>query len=278
MQEAHLVESSFAAESIVLQHAPEAWPAGPSLPVLNDHEVHVWRVHLDGGPGAQASCLLPSQNLNQALTDSDRTQAACFRFEIDRQRFLIARASLRIILSRYLQVAPRSLEFKPGTHGKPELVASQKTIDLRFNVSHSRELGLIAISLGRDVGVDLEFMREDFAGDEIAERFFSQNEIAQLKTVAPELRTLAFFNCWTRKEAYLKARGDGLSFPLDQFDVSLAPDSRAKLCGNRLDPTETVRWDLLELTPGPDYAAAIAIEKSWRNLRRWSFDPDCNLR
>jgi 4'-phosphopantetheinyl transferase len=270
MQEAaHIVASPLTSASILFQRAPEAWPAGPTSPILSDNEVHVWRVDLER---------MSLANVDAALAENDRTQAARFRFEIDRQRFLIARASLRIILSQYLQLAPCSLEFKAGPQGKPELVASQTKIDLRFNLSHSRDLALIAISLGRDVGVDLEFMREDFAGDEIAERFFSQNEIAQLKTVAPELRSLAFFNCWTRKEAYIKARGDGLSFPLDQFDVSLSPDSRAALFGNRLDPTETARWDLVELTPAPDYVAAIAIEKGWRNLRRWSFDQDCNFR
>lgn len=265
---AHIIETPFTSTPILSQRTPQAWPAGPPSPFLTDDEVHVWRVHLDRVSRA---------DVEKALADDDQTRAARFRFEIDRQRFLIARGSLRIILSRYLQTAPRSIEFTPGPHGKPEIVASQLGIDLRFNLAHSQELALIAISLGRDVGVDLEFMREDFAGDEIADRFFSKNEIEQLKKVAPESRTSAFFNCWTRKEAYVKARGDGLSFPLDQFDVSLAPDSRATLLGNRIDPTETARWDLVELSPDPEYAAAIASEKGWRNLRRWSFDPDCSF-
>src|SRR5207244_6766299 len=110
------------------------------------------------------------------------------------------------------------------------------------------------------------------SSDLSAERFFSQAEITQLNSVAPESRLAAFFNCWTRKEAYLKARGEGLSFPLNQFDVSLGPGSPAALLGNRLDPTETSRWILKEISPAPNYAAAIAFAKGCERVRLWSFD------
>src|SRR5438046_3004225 len=247
-----------------VKRVPEEWPAGPFLPVLIDSEIHVWRVDLDNDWPV---------NLDQALAETDRTQAARFRFAVDRERFLAARASLRTILGRYLEFAPDALQFDLGAHGKPSLAKAQNSFDLNFNLTHSHELALIAITMGRAIGVDVEFMRADFAGDEIAERFFSQAEITQLKSVTPESRLAAFFNCWTRKEAYIKARGEGLSFPLDQFDVSLVPDSRAALLGNRLDSAETSRWILKEISPRPNYAAAIAFEKGCERVRLWSFDP-----
>ena len=247
-----------------VKRVPEEWPAGPFLPVLIDSEIHVWRVDLDNDWPV---------DLDQALAETDRTQAARFRFAVDRERFLAARASLRTILGRYLEFAPDALQFDLGAHGKPSLAKAQNSFDLNFNLTHSHELALIAITMGREIGVDVEFMRADFAGDEIAERFFSQAEITQLKSVTPESRLAAFFNCWTRKEAYIKARGEGLSFPLDQFDVSLEPGSRAALLGNRLDPAETSRWILKEISPAPNYAAAIAFEKGCEFVRLWSFDP-----
>ena len=254
---------SLVAAHVINQRPSDQWFAGPTSPILTYGEVHVWRVTLDER----------SANFDKALAENDRTQAARFRFNVDRERFLNARASLRMTLGRYLETAPHALQFGFGAHGKPALGAAQNNLDLRFNLSHSHEFALIAITLGREIGVDIEYMRADFAGDEIAARFFSQNEIAQLDSVAPESRVTAFFDCWTRKEAYIKARGEGLSFPLNQFDVSLGPHSRAVLLGNRLDPTETSRWVLRELSPAPNYAAAIAVEKGCEDVRFWSFDP-----
>src|SRR5947207_1582043 len=245
-----------------VKRVPEEWPAGPFLPVLIDSEIHVWRVELDNDWPV---------NLDQALADIDRTQAARFRFAVDRERFLAARASLRTILGRYLEFAPDALQFDLGAHGKPSLAKAQNSFELSFNLTHSHELALIAITMGREIGVDVELMRADFAGDEIAERFFSQAEITQLKSVTPESRLAAFFNCWTRKEAYIKARGEGLSFPLDQFDVSLEPDSPPALLGNRRDAHEVSRWSFEELSPADGYAAALTVEGNFSRLLLWDF-------
>ena len=130
---------------------------------------------------------------------------------------------------------------------------------------------LLAVTRGRDVGVDIELIDREFATAEVAERFFSRREILGLRSQPDHLQTEAFFNCWTRKEAYIKARGEGLSLPLDQFDVSLEP-TRASLLHNRVFPGDPARWSLQELHPAPDYCAAVAVEGfSWQ-LRLLDFN------
>lgn len=257
-----LFEHSNARTGTAAALARQSWQKGPASPVLWPQEVHVWRVRLDA-PW--------SNNFDLALSADDRERAARFRFEGDRHRFSIARASLRQILGRYLKTNASSLQFETGAFGKPGVIDVQNNLDLRFNLSHSHQLALIAVARGREVGVDVEFMRADFANDEVAEHFFSPVEVKQLVRMPAELKTRSFFNCWTRKEAYIKARGEGLSHPLDQFDVSFAPNAPAALLDNRLDPTEVSRWSLEELFPHPAYAAALTVEGNFSRLLLWDF-------
>jgi 4'-phosphopantetheinyl transferase len=163
------------------------------------------------------------------------------------------------------------LKFELNPFGKPHLTGGQDQLGLRFNLSHSHDMALLAVARNRDVGVDVEFRRADFATDEIAQRFFSRSERNQLGAIAPEQKTEAFFNCWTRKEAYIKARGEGLSFPLDQFDVAFAPDAVPALLGNRRDGTEVSRWSFEELSPADGYAAALTVEGNFSRLLLWDF-------
>jgi 4'-phosphopantetheinyl transferase len=228
-----------------------------SVLTLAPDEVHVWRASLD----------LPASRvcaLGDVLVADERARAARFHFERDRTHWTVARARLRLLLARYLGGPPDRFRFALGAHGKPAL-ARPEGGDLRFNVSHSQDLALYAVTRGREVGVDLEGLRPDFATDEIAERFFSPAERRALRAVAPELRCDAFFACWTRKEAYIKARGLGLAIPLDAFDVSLAPDEPAALLATRDEPGDSVRWSLAALSPGPGFAGALVAEgHEWR--------------
>ena len=171
---------------------------------------------------------------------------------------------LRKLLGRYAGVSAGELRFTYAEKGKPSLAEPQGSL-LHFNLAHSHGRALYAFSIGREVGVDLEFRRVDFAGDQIAERFFSPAEVAVLATVPLELKQQAFFDCWTRKEAYIKARGDGLSMPLDEFDVSFAPGAEAALLRNHKDPAEVTRWSMQSI-PAPDgYSAAIVVEgQDWK--------------
>jgi 4'-phosphopantetheinyl transferase len=196
-------------------------------------------------------------------------RAGKYYFKRDRDRFIIARGALRKILSRYLCVAPGQIRFTYSPYGKPAL--AEAAHELSFNVSHSHEVALYAVTLGREVGLDVEFIREDFASMEIAEHFFSREEVAALRALPSHLQTLAFFNCWTRKEAYIKARGEGLSHPLDQFAVSCAPGEPAAILSSKSDPLEVSRWWLHELRPGPGYAAALALQGGSRRLSLWQW-------
>jgi 4'-phosphopantetheinyl transferase len=155
---------------------------------------------------------------------------------------------------------PRELQFSYGPYEKPLLVAQQDGHTLQFNVSHSQELGLCAVSLGRAVGVDLEKIRPDFINEKIPEQFFSHQETAKLRALPVPFQESAFFKCWTRKEAFFKAKGGGLSLKLDQFEVSFAPGEPTAILNIYDDPKESDRWSLIDLDPGPGFAAAVAVE------------------
>lgn len=239
----------------------------PEHLTLQSEDVHVWRASLDLGPPVLA-------RLWAVLSEDEQSRARRFHFERDRRRFVAARGQLRVLLGHYLGQHASSMSFAYEENGKPFLAGSQETQPLRFNVSHSGSLALAAISLARQVGVDIELLRTDLAGLEIAERFFSPTELASLKDLPVESRTQGFFNCWTRKEAFIKARGDGLSLPLHDFDVSLVPGAPAALLSTTFDPDEASRWSLAALDPDPDYAAAVAAEgHDWR-LTCWQLFPD----
>jgi 4'-phosphopantetheinyl transferase len=226
------------------------WIAGPLAPAISNREVHVWKVGLRGGA---------SEAMYSWLSDEEQNRAARFHFGKDRESYQNAHGSLRLILGRYLDLAPAELHFGQTDFGKPFLTNNEAS-GLLFNMSHSGDFALIAVTREREVGVDVEFMRDGFATDDVAEHFFSVAEIYTLTGLEPHLRTHAFFNCWTRKEAYVKARGEGLSMPLDQFDVSLAPGVQATMLNNRLDEMETSRWTFHDLTVAPEYAGALAVE------------------
>jgi len=218
--------------------------------------IEVWRVLLDRVSRS-------ADGLHQLLSPDERDRASRFYFERDRRRFTVARGSLRAILSGYLKMDPQSILLDYGPQGKPFLASAASGI--KFNVAHSGELALIAVSLERELGVDVEFVRSLNFAEQIPERFFSQREAAALRALPAHLAEDAFFACWTRKEAYIKARGGGLSIPLDSFEVSLAPGKPAALLEVRNDPAETVRWDMADLHPASGYRGAlVARGKDWR--------------
>jgi len=190
-----------------------------------------------------------------------------FHFEQDRRRHLIGRGVLRTLLGRYLNLAPQDLRFETAVAGKPHLASGQG--QLQFNVSHSGEYVLIAIADDRAVGIDVEEVHDDFDVDEVALHFFSADEKRNLETFTGRAKIEAFYNCWTRKEAYLKAQGAGLSFPLDQFDVSLRPGEPACLIATRPDPAEARRWQLSALDVAEGYKAALAVEGQGWTTRFW---------
>ena len=240
----------------------QTWVNPQAFAPLDGGEVHLWRASLARTPDSL-------HRLHATLAPDESAKAARYHFQKDRDHYVAARGLLRRLLGLYLARPPESLRFSYGAYGKPSLDGVPAAEDLRFNLSHSHELVLYAFTRGRDVGVDIEYMRADFAGEEIAARFFSEREVSMLCALPAEERTRAFFNCWTRKEAYIKARGEGLSHPLDAFDVSLIPGEPAALLGTRGDPLELTRWALHSLDAGANYAAAAVVQGADCTLRLW---------
>jgi 4'-phosphopantetheinyl transferase len=221
---------------------------------LRAGDVHVWRAALDVSD-------LEYVRLARALSPDEVCRALRLRTAPARRHFVVARGILRLILSRYLAVHPAALRFADGGHGKPVL-AGVGAAGPHFNVSHSGSLALYALSTGGPVGVDVEHVRLDLDWEEPAALFLSRREDAALRELPPSDRRASFFSCWTRKEAILKARGDGLQAPLDAFDVSVGLDSPAALLAVRGEMADNRPWWLHDCHPAGDHVAAVA--GAWR--------------
>jgi len=239
--------------------SPRYSSSGPARLLAN--EVHIWCAVLDLDWANYA-------RLQETLAPEELARAARFHFVKDWQHFVAGRGVLRDILGRYLHREPAEIRFSHGPCGKPSLLVDCGIPQLRFNLARSHGRGLYAIARNREVGIDLERVEPDLANLEIAKRFFSPREFSELCTLPTSLQLEAFFNCWTRKEAYVKARGEGLHMCLDSFDVSLTPGQPSELSSG-IDG----RWSLYALTPAPGYAAAMAVEGSNCKLRLYQWDP-----
>ena len=204
--------------------------------------------------------------LAQCLSDGERLRAGRFVFERDRRRFIVGRARLRLCLASRLGVQPDAVEFDYGPRGKPRLSRIFADTDLRFNISHSEDVAVYAFSNGREIGVDVEAVREMRDADEIAARFFSRREYEAYLALDSRDRPLGFFNCWTRKEAFIKALGEGLHYPLDRFDVSLAPGEPARILRVEDMPGEQCGWTLHSFMPGPGLAGAVVVRQSSHDM------------
>jgi 4'-phosphopantetheinyl transferase len=216
--------------------------------------------------------VLHIQSLQQVLTANEQRRAERFYFQKDRDRFIVTRGLLRTILSRYLDIEPYQVRFCYNHYGKPALARQSGADMLRFNVSHSQAMGLYVVARGREVGVDVERIRTDLAFEQIAKRFLSPREVAVLRALPVTMQREAFFKCWNRKEAYVKARGNGLSLPPNQFEVSVAPGEPAALLSDSGDPWATSRWSLRDLSPAPGYVAALAAEGQEWQLTCWQWE------
>ncbi len=234
-----------------------SWGPAPARPRARCDQVHIWVAHLDLPPHRV-------HRLAQLLSPDEVRRAERLFFQADRQRFVVARGVLRTILGRYLNLPPAELRFYYGLHGKPALAPEHGDGRLHFSLAHSQGLALYAVAYDRQVGIDVEYMRPHLASRAVAERFFSPTEVERLAALPARMQGEAFFCCWTRKEAYIKARGDGLSLPLDYFEVSLAPGDDPVHLRTPGDPAEAMRWCLRGLDPGPGYAAAARAPSAWR--------------
>lgn len=227
-----------------------------SQPAFHGDEIHVWQAALDASPPQLA-------RLESLLSADERARAQRFRLARDQRRFIASRGALRSILASYLDCDPSGIQFCYGKHGKPLLSPVRGGANLHFNLSHSADLALIAVRQSGEVGVDIELVREDFACGLIAKRFFCDTEVAWLECVMPAERHKSFFRIWTRKEAFLKATGEGVWHDLRRFDVTRSPVQDRGLIS---------AWHLQDIDLGGQFQAAVAAEGLVPpvKLLRWS--------
>lgn len=190
----------------------------------------------------------------ELLSSDERERATRFKFDKHRWPYIVAHAGLRSILSCYLKTAPADLQFVTGVNGKPSLAPEFAGGGLQFNLSHSHEMAILGVTQGHEIGVDIEWIKEDYEFHEVAEHFFTTKEITQLRALPVELQRQAFFRCWTSKEAFLKAKGTGLSGELDEVEIQLTAEQHVHIHAS------VPGWTLAELTPGNDYEAAVVLE------------------
>jgi 4'-phosphopantetheinyl transferase len=226
---------------------------------LGDTEIHVWRAYLH----CEETVL---HQFEATLASDEKSRASRFIFQRDRNSFVATRGILRELLGKYASRPPADLEFDYSPKGKPTLHWNSLEPSVQFNVSHSHGLALFAFAVGRKLGIDVEFIRPEVAAAEIAERYFSTQEVAELQALSPSLQAEAFFLCWTRKEAYVKAKGEGLHIPLESFCVSLTPGQP-----ERLESADSCRWSIRALHPAPHYAGALVAEGRDWFLRQWDW-------
>lgn len=242
----------------------QQWNIPPADPQLTRDAVHVWLAHMD-----QYSMTIG--NTPPVLSDDEQAKAAKFYFERDRRRYAAAHSILRILLGRYLDCDPLAIRLRTNSHGKPAIDGPRQEQALTFNLSHSHELALFAFTYEREIGVDVEYMRANIEYEQLARHSFSPNEQQTLHNLSDSEKPQGFFNAWTRKEAYIKARGLGLYLPLHLFDVSLRPGEPAALLASRENVREAARWTMRTLSPGTGYAGALCVEGNGWKLQCYRF-------
>lgn len=226
------------------------WTSSPNHLILTQDELHVWRADLNIESDLQESFWL-------SLSADEKDRASRFRFEKDRIHYVAARGILRKLLANYLKIAAAEIEFLYNPQGKPSLKTNQ---GLKFNISHAHGLGLFGFIYKYELGIDVEFLKPDIDIQTLATSFFTKKEAQKLLSLPPHFKISGFYNCWTRKEAFIKAIGEGLSFPLDQFEVSLHPNAPAQLLATYWNQEEIKTWTLTSFHPKPDYTAALAFK------------------
>lgn len=238
------------------------WSQAPSHLEYPSGRVDVWRVHLDSP--------MKTESEPSLLSSDEMARASRFHFERDRNHFTRCRSALRSLLAGYLEIPADEIRFEYLRSGKPQLAAEQNPRALQFNLSHSASMALIAVGSEHRLGVDIEKIRSDVDTSSLAERFFSLRERAGLEALPDHLRVPGFFACWTRKESFLKATGDGLSFPLADFSVTTHPDLDPALEEIRGNTEAPKQWFLADLSVVDGYRATVTIEGAFSRLETYA--------
>lgn len=239
------------------------------VPELSPGEIHIWSIRLDPPPETV-------ERLGRALAADEWERANRFRFDKHRRQYVVGRGALRALIAAYGGIRPEAVRFRYGDRGKPYVIHPES--DLELNLSNSDEMALVGFVRGVEIGVDIEFLKPMPDCEQIAERFFSASERDVLRELPADRKEEAFFNCWTRKEAYLKAVGTGLAVPLDSFDVTLAPGAPPRMLTLEGSAERAARWFFQHFRPAEHYIGALAIEGSppeggeWR-VSTWALTP-----
>jgi 4'-phosphopantetheinyl transferase len=228
------------------------WPPPPARRSLGKTDVHVWAAHLALPPGTLGT-------LASVMSDDELQRAARFRFELHRNRFVAARGILRSLLAAYLDCTPDKPQFVYGANGKPALAGGFAESGLFFNIAHSEDIALIALTRVGPIGIDVEHIRAIRDAGELVERFFSERENALFQALPDDQKSAAFFNLWTRKEAWLKATGEGIGHSLNRVEVTFLPGQPARLLAVPEKSGLFSDWALCELTPANGFVGAIAL-------------------
>lgn len=228
------------------------WQLAPLNLNLELNEVHIWLVDLDFN-------LDLVDQLNNILCEDEQIKARKFRFEYLQNRFITTRANLRIILSKYLTISPQNIVFNYGEKGKPSLVKNINPEAIEFNVSHSENLALYSFIKQKKIGIDIEKIRDNCEVENLAQRFFTNNEYQIISRLRGRKQLQAFFQAWTSKEAYLKATGEGLGGGLDKIEINLENEAR-KILSIKDNQHLLENWTLHKIDINQDYIATLALE------------------
>lgn len=232
---------------VILKGVTAAWEAPPAALLLASGEAHVWRAELNGFDSELDA-------FRETLAPEELARAARFVFDRDRRRFITARGVLRDILAGYLNTTARSVSIAYSVHGKPFLPGQSGEAALRFNVSHSRALATFAIARGMEIGVDIEYINPQMEIEEIASQYFADTEVAALRALRPDLRIRTFFDIWTRKEAYIKAAGEGFGIDLQGFHVPIGQNGPIRPMRRGSE-----EWFVRGLAPGDNFSGALVV-------------------
>ena len=245
------------------EEAENPWRRPLEHPALGEREIHIWRAALDVSPAEM-------ERMRDMLSTEEDRQAERFLTQAPRRRFIVARGILRLLLGRYLDLSPRSIAFVHGPHGKPYL-APGCPLDISFNISHSAAIALFAFARDREVGIDVEQVRSDVEIEQLAERFYSPRESSAILALPPDLRNDAFFTCWVRKEAFLKAVGKGIAYGLDRVEVFRSPLEPLPARVELKVPDDPSPWRVLTLHPGAGFKGALVTRgEDWEEVL-WEF-------
>lgn len=219
---------------------------------INDRQIHIWLIDINN---------YLNSDFTAYLDDQESARMHRFKFAKDRDCFIGSHAALRILLGKYCNCAPRAIAYKYTTYNKPILT---KNHPIQFNLSHSRNQAIIAVTKKHPIGIDIEYMQEKEILIDLAKRFFSSKEYDEYKKLSASQKVLGFYNCWTRKEAVVKALGIGITYPLKSFSVNLTPETRAKILSIQNNQDNITQWQLFGFMPKDNYCAAIA----WRGPKK----------